>query len=58
MRSGTDCRQFKVHAKGKPLSEEIDLRQIAQTTAGFTFYTLSSSSSASDKADDGCCQSQ
>lgn len=25
-----------VHAKGKPLSEEIDLRQIAQTTAGFT----------------------
>jgi cell division protease FtsH len=27
---------LKVHAKGKPLSEEIDLRQIAQTTAGFT----------------------
>ncbi len=26
---------LKVHAKGKPLSEEIDLRQIAQTTAGF-----------------------
>ncbi len=25
-----------VHAKGKPLSEEIDLKQIAQTTAGFT----------------------
>ena len=27
---------LKVHAKGKPLSEDIDLRQIAQTTAGFT----------------------
>ena len=27
---------LKVHAKGKPLSEEVDLRQIAQTTAGFT----------------------
>lgn len=27
---------LNVHAKGKPLSEEIDLRQIAQTTAGFT----------------------
>ena len=27
---------LKVHAKGKPLSEEINLRQIAQTTAGFT----------------------
>lgn len=27
---------LKVHAKGKPLSEEIDLKQIAQTTAGFT----------------------
>ena len=27
---------LKVHAKGKPLSEEIDLQQIAQTTAGFT----------------------
>jgi len=27
---------LKVHAKGKPLSEEIDLAQIAQTTAGFT----------------------
>lgn len=27
---------LEVHAKGKPLSEEIDLRQIAQTTAGFT----------------------
>ena len=26
---------LKVHAKGKPLSEEIDLKQIAQTTAGF-----------------------
>jgi len=25
-----------VHAEGKPLSEEIDLKQIAQTTAGFT----------------------
>ena len=27
---------LKVHADGKPLSEEIDLHQIAQTTAGFT----------------------
>ena len=27
---------LKIHAKGKPLSEEIDLKQIAQTTAGFT----------------------
>lgn len=27
---------LKVHAKGKPLSEEVDLTQIAQTTAGFT----------------------
>jgi len=27
---------LKVHAKGKPLSEDIDLKQIAQTTAGFT----------------------
>ena len=26
---------LKVHAEGKPLSEEIDLKQIAQTTAGF-----------------------
>ncbi len=27
---------LKVHAKGKPLSEDIDLEQIARTTAGFT----------------------
>ena len=27
---------LKVHAKGKPLSDDIDLKQIAQTTAGFT----------------------
>ena len=27
---------LKVHAKGKQLSEEVDLKQIAQTTAGFT----------------------
>lgn len=27
---------LKVHAKGKPLAEDVDLRQIAQTTAGFT----------------------
>ncbi len=27
---------LEVHAKGKPLSEEIDLQQVAQTTAGFT----------------------
>lgn len=27
---------LKVHAKGKPLSEEVDLKVVAQTTAGFT----------------------
>ncbi|MEY8333197.1 ATP-dependent zinc metalloprotease FtsH [Lachnospiraceae bacterium 47-T17] len=27
---------LKVHAKNKPLAEDIDLEQIAQTTAGFT----------------------
>ncbi|WP_230397795.1 ATP-dependent zinc metalloprotease FtsH [Novisyntrophococcus fermenticellae] len=27
---------LKVHAKGKPLAEDVDLKQIAQTTAGFT----------------------
>ena len=27
---------LQVHAKGKPLGEDIDLNQIAQTTAGFT----------------------
>lgn len=27
---------LKVHAKGKPLGEDVDLTQIAQTTAGFT----------------------
>ncbi len=27
---------LKVHAKNKPLAEDIDLKQIAQTTAGFT----------------------
>ena len=27
---------LKVHARNKPLSEEVDLAQIAQTTAGFT----------------------
>ena len=27
---------LKVHAKGKPLGDEVDLKQIAQTTAGFT----------------------
>ena len=27
---------LKVHAKGKPLSEDADLKQVAQTTAGFT----------------------
>ena len=31
---------LKVHAKGKPLSEEVDLKQIAQTTAGFTGAAL------------------
>ena len=27
---------LKVHAKGKPLGDDVDLTQIAQTTAGFT----------------------
>ena len=27
---------LQVHAKGKPLGEDVDLKQIAQTTAGFT----------------------
>ncbi len=27
---------LKVHAKNKPLAEDVDLKQIAQTTAGFT----------------------
>lgn len=27
---------LKVHAKGKPLGDDVDLQQIAQTTAGFT----------------------
>lgn len=27
---------LKVHAKDRPLSEDVDLKQIAQTTAGFT----------------------
>ncbi len=27
---------LEVHAKGKPLAEDVDLKQIAQTTAGFT----------------------
>ena len=27
---------LKVHAKNKPLGDDVDLRQIAQTTAGFT----------------------
>ena len=27
---------LKVHAKGKPLAEDVDLKQVAQTTAGFT----------------------
>ena len=27
---------LKVHAEGKPLAEDVDLRQIAQTTAGFS----------------------
>lgn len=27
---------MKVHAKNKPLAEDVDLKQIAQTTAGFT----------------------
>ena len=27
---------LKVHAKNKPLSDEVDLKQVAQTTAGFT----------------------
>ncbi len=27
---------LKVHAKNKPLADDVDLRQVAQTTAGFT----------------------
>ncbi|MBQ3391949.1 MAG: ATP-dependent zinc metalloprotease FtsH [Lachnospiraceae bacterium] len=27
---------LKVHASGKPLSEDVDLREVARTTAGFT----------------------
>ena len=27
---------LNVHAKGKPLGEDVDLKQVAQTTAGFT----------------------
>ena len=27
---------LKVHSKNKPLSDEVDLKQVAQTTAGFT----------------------
>ena len=27
---------LKVHADGKPLAEDVDLKQVAQTTAGFT----------------------
>ena len=27
---------LEVHAKNKPLSDDVDLKQIAQTTAGFT----------------------
>ena len=27
---------LKIHAKNKPLAEDVDLRQVAQTTAGFT----------------------
>ena len=27
---------LKVHAKDKPLGDDVDLKQIAQTTAGFT----------------------
>lgn len=27
---------LNVHAKGKPLGDDVDLRQVAQTTAGFT----------------------
>ncbi len=27
---------LKVHCKGKPLADDVDLKQVAQTTAGFT----------------------
>ncbi|NLK22168.1 MAG: ATP-dependent zinc metalloprotease FtsH [Epulopiscium sp.] len=33
---------LKVHAKGKPLEEDVDLRIVAQTTAGFTGADLES----------------
>ena len=31
---------LKVHAKNKPLAEDVDLKQIAQTTAGFTLSLI------------------
>ena len=27
---------LQVHAKGKPLGDDVDLEQVARTTAGFT----------------------
>ena len=33
---------LKVHAKGKPLGEDVDLKRVAQTTAGFTGADLES----------------
>lgn len=33
---------LKVHAKGKPLSDDVDLQEIARTTAGFTGADLES----------------
>ena len=33
---------LKVHAKNKPLAEDVDLEQVAQTTAGFTGADLES----------------
>ena len=46
---------LRVHAKGKPLSEEIDLKQIAQTTAGFTGADLENllNEAASSSAKEG-----
>ena len=34
--SAAGKRFLRVHAKNKPLADDVDLKQIAQTTAGFT----------------------
>lgn len=53
---------LKVHAKGKPLGEDVDLKQIAQTTAGFTGADLENlmneSAIVAAKADRGYIQQE